>query len=329
MQRLVSLAQYGSSDEEETPSENSPPPAKRRKLPILPESLRPKAPIDNPALHQGRVRTSPHVEGQYAAYVYVPLTVERKSPLQKVLNTALASAQLSVPSLQAIGLPDRPQAGSSHTQPHDLEDPSDSCVELHISLTRPIYLRAHQREDLKRAVKMIARSHLTFHASLASFSELTNDEQTRTFLAVEIGAGHDHLKSMSDGLVPTLQSLKQKEFYAEPRFHASFAWALLHSPPFPEATSEASPSAPASSPGPTPALTPSNDEGTAAESSTVNLLGAANVFPTIPRFPSTLVPTLNADFGETLRTRHVGTFDVRELHVKIGKDVFKWALAGS
>jgi hypothetical protein len=29
-----------------------------------------------------------------------------------------------------------------------------------------------------------------FMVSFAAFSELTNDEKTRTFLAVEIGAGH-------------------------------------------------------------------------------------------------------------------------------------------
>jgi hypothetical protein len=31
--------------------------------------------------------------------------------------------------------------------------------ELHVSLSRPTYLRAHQREDLKRAVKALATNH--------------------------------------------------------------------------------------------------------------------------------------------------------------------------
>lgn len=31
--------------------------------------------------------------------------------------------------------------------------------ELHVSLSRPIYLRAYQREDLKRAVKSLALTH--------------------------------------------------------------------------------------------------------------------------------------------------------------------------
>ena len=34
----------------------------------------------------------------------------------------------------------------------------------------------------------------SFSASLAAFSELTNDERTRTFLAAEVGAGHDQVR---------------------------------------------------------------------------------------------------------------------------------------
>lgn len=35
-------------------------------------------------------------------------------------------------------------------------------MELHVSLSRPIFLRAHQREDLKRAVKAVANSHAPY-----------------------------------------------------------------------------------------------------------------------------------------------------------------------
>lgn len=131
-----------------------------RKLPSLPDSLRSNLPVDNPALHQGRIRTSPHVEGQYAAYVYVPLILERDSPLRKLLMKAFLFAKASVPPLHPIGLPEElnsPESGT-HAENPDVALSPDS-VELHVSLTRPVYLRAHQREDLKRAVKAIALSH--------------------------------------------------------------------------------------------------------------------------------------------------------------------------
>jgi hypothetical protein len=33
------------------------------------------------------------------------------------------------------------------------------------------------------------------------------------------------LKALSDALTPTLKWMRQKEFYEDARFHASFAWA--------------------------------------------------------------------------------------------------------
>lgn len=168
----TNLVNYPSSDEEEVLPEL---PLKRRKLPTLSTSLQSKAPVDDPALHEGRTRTTPYAEGQWAAYVYVPVNINSKTPLRKLLDDIHRSAQEKAPTLHRIGT----------AIGRDLE--------LHISLTRPIYLRAHQREDLRRAVKMIAGAHKPFAASFATFSELKNDEKTRSFVTFEIGAGHNEV----------------------------------------------------------------------------------------------------------------------------------------
>jgi U6 snRNA phosphodiesterase len=109
-----------------------------RKLPSLPASFVPAVPRDDASLHQGRTRTTPHRDGQFAAHVYIALVIERHSPLCDLIHDILGHARRSVSTLHAVGLCD--VAGH----------------ELHISLSRAIYLRAHQREDLKRAVKAVA-----------------------------------------------------------------------------------------------------------------------------------------------------------------------------
>ena len=111
---------------------------------------------------------------------------------------------------------------------------------------------------------------------------------------------------------------RQKEFYDQPRFHTSIAWALLSS------VSEG------------PAHTPHNDPNDApttacdpAPKSGSNPDEAANpVFETIPCFPQDLVPTLEREFGAILRSRHVGTFEAEYVCVKIGKDVAQYRLRG-
>jgi hypothetical protein len=87
----------------------------------------------------------PHVEGQYATHIYASVPLDRGSTLFKLLCKILTSAKKMVPTL------------------HDFwSSLNDSKPELHISLSRPIYLRSHQREDLKSAVKRIAEKNLPY-----------------------------------------------------------------------------------------------------------------------------------------------------------------------
>ena len=54
---------------------------------------------------------------------------------------------------------------------------------------------------------------------------------------------------------------------------------------------------------------------------------STNGFSTIPRLPENIVPALNAELGSQLKGT-AGIFDVGEVHIRIGKDVFSWALSG-
>ena len=96
--------------------------------------------MDNPVLHQGLIRTIPHFEGQFAAFVYVPLILKKNTALRSLLEEATVFAKETEPGL-ICDWQDNPGA---HT--------------LHISLSRPIYLRHYQREELKRAVSATAIS---------------------------------------------------------------------------------------------------------------------------------------------------------------------------
>ena len=152
---LATLLDYGTSDEEDAKAAEAvrPPHRKRydlnfwlasplvifsRKLPTLSSSLMVPVPIDDPIQHQGRGRTHPHVEGQYATHVYVSLRLKSQSAMYQLLRDVVAEAKTRVPSLQ---------------EAFKLETSS----ELHISLSRPIYLRAYQREDFKREVMRISK----------------------------------------------------------------------------------------------------------------------------------------------------------------------------
>ena len=103
------------------------------------------------------MRNSPHVEGQFAAYVYVPVVISKKSRMFSILSRIYFAAKESVPTLHPIGLTEADMAKSNGEGPSSASD--DGQVELHVSLTRPTYLRAHQREEFKRAVRTAARTN--------------------------------------------------------------------------------------------------------------------------------------------------------------------------
>ena len=135
--------------------------------------------MDDPALHQGRRRTTPHVEGQFAAHVYVPVIISKKSRLFKLLSRIFLTAREDVPILQPVGF----TVTDAGTPREDSEVDEPGYVELHVSLTRPTYLRAHQREEFKRAMKAAAKSRV-------QSVQLHNNSERKSCLPLMIGFPH-------------------------------------------------------------------------------------------------------------------------------------------
>ncbi|KAL5520060.1 hypothetical protein ACEPAG_1720 [Sanghuangporus baumii] len=278
MKRNIDLVAYESSDDDHGTSDNHLDAAKStRKLPKLSPSLTVPVPVDDPTLHQGRVRSSPHVEGQFAAFVYIPVPLKKNTPLRQLLEKSVIRAKNIEPALVCDWLDSR----ETHT--------------LHISLTRPVYLRNYQLEELKRVVKAAARVVCPFTASFSKFATFENDEHTRAFLGIEVGAGHRELEMLSKTVEPILKSLRQKGFYSEPRFHASIAWALLAT-------------------------------GVGLQDETSNHSVPASTLPRVISSLPRLLSDMESHFGKTLSSSKTGVFDVDRICVKIGKEISSWPL---
>ena len=171
-----------------------------------------------------------------------------------------------------------------------------------------------------------------FQLSFTSFAELQNDEGTRTFLTLEIGAGHPEvrfllrsaiqrlnyitfkLQKLCSDLAPLLQSLRQPSYYSAPRFHTSIAWALLDR-----------------------VRKPSEDKPTAAVSlptrmTDTNLTVMTPAESQIPAqfagIPGEVIRKLNSAFRDRLSSPSIGCFDAESISLKIGKDVVSWPFIG-
>jgi hypothetical protein len=132
---------------------------------------------------------------------------------------------------------------------------------------------------------------------------------------------------MLSALSPTLQSLRQRDFYSQPRFHVSIAWALLD--PDISVNGDVTAEGRAGT-----YDSPISVQGTLGNSffgsgGNGESESQAERFPHIPRFPSELIPTLHQRFGSRLSSKHTGEFDAETIAVKIGKDIFSWPLRGT
>ena len=124
--------------------------------------------------------------------------------------------------------------------------------------------------------------------------------------------------------MPTLRLLRQKEFYVDPKFHTSIAWALLEKTVLSFNITSLS--------GVLDEFTLSEcaapEEQHARSASPAVIEQSPNDFHRIPRFPHTLVPSLNETYAARLSQARTGGFVVDKISVKIGKDIFTWPLNG-
>jgi hypothetical protein len=188
---------------------------KRRRLTLPCSALLPSAPVDDPSQHQGRMRTIPHSDGQFVAYVYFPLQFSPGSACITLLSDALRMvSQMS---------PDRVYRVPSNELLSSLSlegDRSAPC--LHVSLTHPISLRAHQRREFERAVGMAAQLAARFFhpdyrppgliplkllhsASRSRFPNSPSSATTRVldhFLPLKLGPGTPRCRQSAKHSVP-------------------------------------------------------------------------------------------------------------------------------
>ncbi|KAH8326684.1 hypothetical protein KR067_011935 [Drosophila pandora] len=207
----MALVDYGdsssSTSEGEDLSSNIPATVslKRFALPTAEELLGSKKPkpeevVDDPAQHGGRIRSFKHERGNWATYIYVPAgaCAEQLEDFQ-----AEAIAKLA------------PQVELTANE------------SLHLSLSRTVVLQHHQIDEFSRSLKTALHSCTGFSASLNGLRIYTNDESTRTFVAVQLDAAfRDKASTLLNPIDSVMLEYRLPPFYDPPSFHVSLLWCV-------------------------------------------------------------------------------------------------------
>uniref|UniRef100_A0A1D1YNA0 U6 snRNA phosphodiesterase 1 n=1 Tax=Anthurium amnicola TaxID=1678845 RepID=A0A1D1YNA0_9ARAE len=153
----------------------------------------------SPLVHINRTRSFPHVEGNYALHVFVPVIIP--STTRKQLASFIKRIASRVPDLFAIDV-DMP-LGVLCKEDQKLEQVLGR--EFHISLGRTVPIRVHQIDSIVDMLLQKFQSQRQYWIEFSKWEVFVNDDQTRSFLSLEVkGAG------LSE----------------DPRPHISLVWAL-------------------------------------------------------------------------------------------------------
>ena len=197
---MDALAAYGSDDDGDTDEPASSPvngdDASKRKRPRDGEE---DGRNDDaaPASTSGRVRAFPHVQGNFATHVYVPLAVSDWTEARHELADLLAKLARAVPTLRPIGTINA-NLGEDCDSAGGAAAPSASNAiaslvpdgDLHVSLSHTFPIRAARKAGLLTALRRgLARDLAAGWDALVgpNLEVFVNDARTTTFLALRVG----------------------------------------------------------------------------------------------------------------------------------------------
>ncbi|ORZ01323.1 hypothetical protein BCR43DRAFT_469908 [Syncephalastrum racemosum] len=196
---MQSLVDYdSSSDEDDQPAPSLPP------LPSFFSRIQEpsRSPLEQDVDHQGRIRSVPAAKDSWPTHVYIRVPVSEE--LRQITDHCCRSEKLVHSNL-----------------PENY---------LHVSLSRCLYLKRDQLDTFADAVRQAVSLYSTFQLAFAQISVLTNEQQTRSFVTAEVGAGYNELESLLAPIDSIVQRFGHAKFYQPPRFHVSVAWCLQREP---------------------------------------------------------------------------------------------------
>lgn len=172
-----------------------------------------------------RIRSFPHVEGNYALHVYIPVNITFTA--EKQLAPFIKKAGMLVPELYGIDT-DLPLC-SAYLKNNDGAQVHAPVLakQYHISLSRTVAIRKHQIDSIVAMLRHKLRSQKRYWIEFGKWEVFINDDQTRSFLAMEVTTGGLSEISKQVHVADEVFRLHNlPEFYKNPRPHISVAWGL-------------------------------------------------------------------------------------------------------
>ena len=196
------MVSYSSDSSEDTPTPN-------KKLKFVPN----KHPVPlsisrmfeerevrgDPSECEGRVRSFPHVKGNWASFAFIKLSsVELIREVTKIILKEFSDSKIKLIPFE----------------------------DFHISLSRTVPVPYHWIHPLLSSLRGLASRTRPFSVSFSGIRLLSNEEQTRKFVVLEVDIGEDTLTTLVRGVDGILSEYKLPLFYQPLSLHCSTMWTV-------------------------------------------------------------------------------------------------------
>lgn len=172
-------------------------------------------------VHQGRTRSFPHVEGQYATHVFLEISMPDSEHVRKAYNAFQSHL-------------------STHMGPearmHPIESGTRALIKretmcLHVSLSKTVPITSVQMESLLRELKAAFRKKKrALHLRIGGAAKvLVNEDGTRTFVALHVTDPGGMVENMIESVSHVFIRHGLPKYYDSPDIHVSIAWCLGNS----------------------------------------------------------------------------------------------------
>ncbi|XP_042505126.1 U6 snRNA phosphodiesterase-like [Macadamia integrifolia] len=187
------------------------------------ELLHPPNSLDYLRAGQGnRVRSFPHVEGNYALHIFIPVYIPPAT--RKELAPFLKRVSSLIPGLHVVDVDVPLNVLCKDDQ--NLEQVALGR-EFHISLGRTVPIRVHQIDSIVAMLRQKLQPWRRYWIDFNKWEVFVNDDHTRSFLSMEVITGGLAEITRQIHAVDEIYRLHNlPEFYKDPRPHISLAWAL-------------------------------------------------------------------------------------------------------
>lgn len=193
---LLLLSAYGSDSEEEKDEDDNDLIHRRLPLPASLRNVETEEVEDDPSLHDGRNRSFPHKRGNWTSLIYIPY----KEPIS-FDNLFDQLFELCWPDFELI----------------KVKDP-------HISLTKTFVLLYHWIKEFHLSIIEKVKVLHSYEVCFDGIEVYSNEDQSRTFLALTVGTGKNEIASSVQLFDNCLKEYRLEPFYKEGSFHMSIAW---------------------------------------------------------------------------------------------------------